>query len=95
MATKKKSTKKAAAQKPRAKRKTVETPVPASSGKTSKKDLVLGLLQREDGATLAELMSATGWQAHSVRGFISGTLRKKLGLTIERHGEGGYKATNA
>lgn len=33
--------------------------------------------------TLAELMTAAGWQAHSVRGFISGTLRKKLGLAIE------------
>jgi len=32
-------------------------------------------------------MTATGWQAHSVRGFISGTLRKNLGLTIERRNE--------
>ena len=33
--------------------------------------------------TLAEIMSATGWQAHSVRGFISGTLGKKMGLTVD------------
>src|SRR5205814_2232519 len=59
---------------------------PATGTETTakKKDTVISLLQRQDGATLQELMSATGWQAHSVRGFLSGTLRKKLGLTIER-----------
>lgn len=40
------------------------------------------LLKRPDGVTLKELMKATGWQAHSVRGFLSGTIRKKLGLKI-------------
>jgi len=50
---------------------------------TSKKDIVIALLRREEGATLNELMTATAWQKHSVRGFISGTLRKKLGLIIQ------------
>jgi len=55
----------------------------ASARDGSKKATVLGLLQRKNGATLGEIMKATGWQAHSVRGFISGTLGKKMGLTVE------------
>jgi hypothetical protein len=49
----------------------------------SKKAEVLELLRRKQGATLAEIMNATGWQAHSVRGFISGTLGKRMGLNVE------------
>ncbi len=43
---------------------------------------VLDLVKRSGGATLKELMKATGWQAHSVRGFLSGALGKKMGLAV-------------
>src|SRR5689334_18445099 len=72
-----KSAKKAA--KP-AKAAKAEKPAARQGSKTSQ---ILELLKRPGGATLQELMRATEWQAHSVRGFISGTLGKKLGLTVE------------
>src|SRR5580700_1368642 len=49
----------------------------------SKKAEVVDLMRRPKGATLAEVMKATGWQPHTVRGFVSGTLIKKLGLKVE------------
>jgi hypothetical protein len=48
----------------------------------SKKAEVINLMRRSQGATLAEIMELTGWQAHTVRGFISGTLMKKLSLKV-------------
>jgi hypothetical protein len=55
----------------------------AAAREGSKKAIVLDMLKRPDGATLQEIMSVTGWMAHSVRGFISGGLGKKMGLAIE------------
>ena len=49
----------------------------------TKTETILGLLRRAKGAGLAEIMEATSWQAHSCRGFISGTLGKKMGLTVK------------
>jgi hypothetical protein len=49
----------------------------------SKTAKILGVLKRPGGVTLKELMKATGWQQHSVRGFLSGTLGKKMGTPVE------------
>ena len=48
----------------------------------TKQSLLIDLLNRRNGATIAEAASAIGWQTHSVRGAISGALKRKLGLTI-------------
>jgi hypothetical protein len=55
---------------------------PSMSRAASKQAKIVEMLRRSHGASIAELMKATGWQAHSVRGVISGALKKKLGLEI-------------
>ena len=49
----------------------------------SKKDIVLELVRRRGGVSLKEIMNQMGWQAHTVRGFISGSLGRKMGLAVE------------
>ncbi len=63
---------------------------PAAVRPGTKQALLIDLLKRKKGATIDEAVEATGWQPHSVRGAISGTLKKKLGLkvTSEKPGDG-------
>ena len=82
--TKAKSAKKASPAKTAAKRpKSAKSSRKANASRPgSKTAKVIGLLKRSGGATLKELTKATGWQAHSVRGFLSGALGKKMGMTV-------------
>ena len=52
------------------------------AARITKHDRLLTLLSRRDGATIPEMMEASGWQQHSVRGFLAGTVKKKLGFTL-------------
>ncbi len=64
---------------------------PAAVRPGTKQALLIDLLKRKKGATIEKIVAATGWQPHSVRGAISGTLKKKLGLAVtsERVGDRG------
>src|SRR5215831_14463222 len=55
---------------------------PSDAKRSSKQEVVIGMLRRPEGATVDEVARATGWQRHTVRGLFSGTLKKKLGLTL-------------
>lgn len=48
----------------------------------TKQATLIGLLRRQEGATLGQMVDATGWQSHTVRGTLAGALKKKLGLVI-------------
>ena len=66
---------------------------PGAARAGSKTERILDLLKRSGGATMKELIKATDWQPHSVRGFLSGTVRNKMGLeVISAKGEDGERS---
>jgi Protein of unknown function (DUF3489) len=58
------------------------TPKPPIQRSGTKQAQIISMLQRPEGATVAEIVAATAWQAHSARGMISGVLRKNLGMLV-------------
>ena len=79
------STKKSKASKLKA-TKAAKSPKPAANAEAragSKKEIVLKLLRRDQGATLTEIAKATDWQNHSIRGFLSAQVTKKMKLKVE------------
>ena len=57
-------------------------PVPIPAPPITKQDAILSLLRRPQGADIAEMMQATGWMSHSVRGLLSAVVKRKLGLAL-------------
>lgn len=60
-------------------RKTIQT---APAAHSNKQELIIAMMRQPKGTTIAELMAATGWQAHSVRGILSGVIKKRLRLPL-------------
>jgi hypothetical protein len=65
-------------------------PAPATPP-ASKQSQLISLLESSTGATLAQMMTLTGWQSHIVRGMLSGSLRKRLGLDVQSRMEEGVR----
>jgi hypothetical protein len=66
--------------------------VPSPKSKDTKQHRLVAMLKRSEGATIAQMMKAFGWEPHTVRGALSGALKKKLGLKVtSEKSEGGER----
>ena len=72
-----------------AKAQALETPSTTSPPKVTRAETLISLMRTEAGATAPELAAAVGWQVHSVRGFIAGTLKKRADMSVVTTREGG------
>lgn len=64
---------------------------PDTALRVTKAGIVIGLLSRTAGATIDEMCEVTGWQKHSVRGFLAGTVKKKAGVSLTSDSTGGIR----